>query len=392
MKNVNIRRDLKKSGGYTFLLTLFFIFFIWGKSSAGEIVYSTFFFIVLYFILFSLGRPSVSRLLRERINNNVYWVGVFPGIILILYYAYLAFTCQYPFTDVNMLLPFLVLLPAFVLSSKVQKNLRFDWLDFTVFTVFLFPITLITLETKSDIPINGSGFDSFYRIMILITAVYAFVVIRGVENVGFYPEFNLKKLWTAVWVWLLFYGVVFFFAVSVNFLIYKGHDSVDAALILKIIKKLLSTFLHVALFEELFFRGFLQNMLQKSISQSNKWKSFWLWGGGILFIVSLITGYLMKGGMHYFPAVVSLLIFTAAYFIEKFKIDKTGTYTALAITSMIFGLVHYHEGSIIFVGLAAIGGWAYGYTYIKTKSVFYSALVHTLVNTSALIFGFVLAK
>ncbi len=59
---------------------------------------------------------------------------------------------------------------------------------------------------------------------------------------------------------------------------------------------------------------------------------------------------------------------------------------------MIFGLVHYHAGSIIFVGLAAIGGWAYGYTYIKTKNVFYAALVHTLVNTSALMFGLELAK
>jgi membrane protease YdiL (CAAX protease family) len=291
-----------------------------------------------------------------------------------------------------MLLPFFILFPAFVFSSKVKVGKDYDWLDFTIFVIFLLPITLITLETKSEIPFDGNGFDSFYRIMILITAVYAFVVVRGVKDVGFFPEFQLKKLWRAIWVWLLFYSSIFIFAVSVNFLKYKGHDVVDSALFLKIFKKLLTTFLHVALFEELFFRGLLQNMLQKRISQSSNWKMFWLFAAGILFSLSLATGYLMDGGMSYFPALVSLLLFVAAWFIEKAKFDKTGTYTALAISSVIFGLVHYHSGSIIFVGLAAIGGWAYGYTYIKTKNVFYAALVHTLVNTSALMFGLDLAK
>ena len=100
----------------------------------------------------------------------------------------------------------------------------------------------------------------------------------------------------------------------------------------------------------------------------------------------------MKGNLFWFPALVTLLLFGAAYFIEKKNFEKRGTYTALAITSVIFGLVHFHSGYIIFVGLASIGGWAYGYTYIKTKNVFYAALVHALVNSSNLIFGIELLK
>lgn len=69
-------------------------------------------------------------------------------------------------------------------------------------------------------------------------------------------------------------------------------------------------------------------------------------------------------------------------FLEKKQVQAVGTYTALAIISMIFGLAHYHKGSIIFVGLAAVAGWAYGYTYLKTKNVFYAAIVHSLVNFS----------
>jgi hypothetical protein len=49
--------------------------------------------------------------------------------------------------------------------------------------------------------------------------------------------------------------------------------------------------------------------------------------------------------------------------------------------------VHYHAKSIIYIGLACVAGWAYGYTYIKTKNVFYSAVVHALVGTGAMIFG-----
>ena len=388
----SIKQAVTKSSLYTTILTAIFLFFIWEKSSLIEVLYSTLFFIVLYFALFTVGKPAVGDYLRKYIDYSIYKVGVIPAVILLLYYLYLYITGQNPFTDMNMLLPFFILFPVFVFSSKVQVSKNYDWLDFTIFTIFLFPITLITLDTKSDIPLNGTGFDSFYRIMILITAVYAFVVVRGVKDVGFYPEFQLKKLWRAIWVWLLFYSSIFIFAVSVNFLKYKGHDVVDSALFIKIFKKLLTTFLHVALFEELFFRGLLQNMLQKRISQSSNWKTFWIFGAAILFALSLVTGYLMDGGMSYFPALVSLLLFVAAWFIEKAKFDKTGTYTALAISSVIFGLVHYHAGSIIFVGLAAIGGWAYGYTYIKTKNVFYAALVHTLVNTSALMFGLELAK
>ena len=96
--------------------------------------------------------------------------------------------------------------------------------------------------------------------------------------------------------------------------------------------------------------------------------------------------------MPWFPALITLLLFFAAFAIERSGVSTKGTYTALAITSVIFGLVHYHSGSIIFVGLASIGGWAYGYTYIKTKNVFYAALVHALVNSSHLIFGIELLK
>ena len=103
-------------------------------------------------------------------------------------------------------------------------------------------------------------------------------------------------------------------------------------------------------------------------------------------------GYTLKGGMHWFPALMTVCLFIAAFFLEKGNYAPSGVYTGLAITSTIFGLVHYHSGAIVYIGFACIAGWAYGYTYLKTRNVFYSAIVHMLVNCSVLIFGFEFIK
>ena len=100
---------------------------------------------------------------------------------------------------------------------------------------------------------TGKEFDSVYRIVMMLTAVYAFVVVRGLDDAGFYPEFSLKKLFTAIWVWLAFYGFVFIIGYSVDFIKFTGHETWDGELLSKILLALITTFLHTALFEELFF-------------------------------------------------------------------------------------------------------------------------------------------
>ncbi|MEZ4902740.1 MAG: CPBP family intramembrane glutamic endopeptidase [Spirosomataceae bacterium] len=145
-------------------------------------------------------------------------------------------------------------------------------------------------------------------------------------------------------------------------------------------------FIGTALFEELFLRGLLQNILSKKINQSGKWHLYWKWGFALFLVLSFWIGYFVQFKMAWFPVLITVLIFIPAYFIEKKQVQLHGFYTALAITSVFFGLVHFHSGSLLFVGLASVAGWAYGYTYMKTQSVFYAALVHTLVNSSEFLF------
>lgn len=387
-----VRDELMQAGIWTAVLTILFLTISFNKSSVFEIFSALGFFILLYFLFFSIGREEVSKWMRNFIRQSINKVVLFPTLLIVLYYSYIIINGYNPLKGTVFMLPFLIYFPTLVFAAKQNNSNKIDWLDFATFVLFLLPTTLVEFSPDTHLPFGGGVFDSVYRLVIMLAVVYSFVVIRNIKGVGFYPVVKTRYLLTAIGVWLAFYAFVFVIGYSVDFIKFVGHDKTLAALLATIGVGVLSVFLHTAIFEELFFRGLLQNLLAKRIAQENSWKPFWKWGGVLLVALSLITGFSMKGNMQWFPALITIFLFLAAYIIERSGMNSKGTYTALAIASVLFGLVHYHSGSIIFVGLASIGGWAYGYTYIKTKNVFYAALVHALVNNSHLIFGLALMK
>ncbi len=386
------KKELLKSAIWTIALALVFFLKTWNKNSIFENSIASVYFVLLYFAVFSIGKNEPAKYLNQYINLNINRAVLFPTALIFLHYTYIFVHGQNPFQGSVFMLPFLIYFPTLVFVARPNGNGKLTWLEFATFTLFLLPTTLVDFSPETNLPFSGGGFDSVYRIVIMLAIVYAFVVVRNLKDVGFYPVFKLKYFVIAVWVWLVFYAFVFPVGYAVDFIKFVGHDTTLLVLLTTIGASILKVFLHTALFEELFFRGLLQNMLTKRIAQTNNWETFWKWGGAILLLLALFTGYLMKGNLFWFPAATTLFLFAAAFVVERLNIAKNGIYTALAITSVIFGLVHFHSGSVIFVGLASIGGWAYGYTYIKTKNVFYAALVHALVNNSHLIFGLELLK
>lgn len=387
-----LNNTLFRSLTWTVLLTLLFLLYTWTENPASELLIALPFFMVLYFLIFSVGEEEVSAEIRGWIGSDSRKMMLFPSFLIVICFVYVLLNKQNPFQGTLSLFPYLIFFPVLVFAARKETDSKIDWLDFSVFVFFLLSATLTGIVPKGNLPFNGEGFDSVFRIVIVLTAVYAFGIVRGLADVGFFPELNRKYLWTALRAWLAFYVFVIVIGYAVGFVKFVGHDAVTTELIRNITFTLLVTFLHTALYEELFFRGILQNMLAKRIHQSGSWLIFWKWGLVILMPLALLVGYTLKGGMQWFPALISLALFGAAYGIEKAGKNNTGVYTSLAISSVLFGLVHYHSGAIVYIGFACLAGWAYGYTYIKTKNVFYSALVHTLVNTSALIFGLELMK
>ena len=378
--------ELKRSAAWTAILTILFLLFTWSKSSYSEVFIALPFFILLYFLFCSIGRKETTRHVRSFIHSELRKALIFPALLLFIYFFYVLINNQSPFRGMAALLPYL-LFPILLFLVRKNRNQKIDWIDFTAFVLYLLPTLFIKVEPAGNLPFRGEDFDSVYRIAMILSAIYAFGILRNLEDIGFYPTFNLNKLGTALWVWVAFYLFVLVIGFNVNFIKYVGHDAITSLLIRKIAVTLVVTFLHTAIFEELFFRGILLNMLTKRIARGKNWMIFLVSGLVVLLPLAFLVGYTLKGGMQWFPALMTLLIFAAAYLIEKRGKTSLGVYTALAITSTIFGLVHYHSGAIVYIGFACVAGWAYGYTYIKTKNVFYSALVHTLVNSSVLIFG-----
>ena len=383
----NLFNSLLKGAFATIILTLFFLFYTSGRCTLAELMLALPFFLLFYFAQFTIGRESVVDALQTWIGKNWWNVLIFPTTMLVLYLIFMIISHQNLLEGNLWLLLYITFFPVAVFSLRKQPVRKIGWLDFTVFALVLLPGSLYSIKQNSDLPINGSGFDSISHLMIILSGFYAFGVVRGIREVGFVAQLKWKSLRTALLVWIAFYSLVFVLGRSVNFIAIIGYSDPLEIVLKSILFTLIGTFLHTALFEELFFRGILQNMLSKRIGQGKSWLIFWLVGFLILFTGALLVGYTLEGQMKWFPALVTILLFGCAYLLEKSGKHGLGVYTSLAITGVTFGLVHYHAKSIVYIGLACVAGWAYGYTYHKTKSVFYSALVHTLVNTGVLIFG-----
>ena len=387
-----LQRELNASGFWTAFLTVLFLFFNGSGESWSGAMLALPFFLVLYYFFFSIGKVVIMDRMKRWIGSEVWRMLIFPAVLLLLYLAYVLINNQNPFRGTLALVPCLVIFPVLFYFARKHRVQKIDWVDFTALVIFLLLTNFIKVKPSGDLPFTGKEFGSVYKITLMLIAVYSFGTIRGLNDIGFVPVINFKYLWTALWVWFVFYLFVVVVGYSVDFIKYIGHDSIDQELLNKIGLTLVVTFLNTAIFEELFFRGILLNMLTKRIGQSKTWRLYWIWGLIVSIPLALLVGYTLKGGMQWFPALMVLLIFAAAFLIERGGKQIAGVYTALAITSALFGLVHYHSGSIIYIGFACIAGWAYGYTYLKTKNVFYSAVVHTLVNSSVLIFGLEFVK
>ncbi len=353
---------------------------------ANELLKAGPFFLAIYFLLFTIGQPAVRLHWQKKLPEGSEKAVRFPLLLIVLLYSYLILHGHTPFKGSAGLFIFYLLFPTLGFLAFRKTALPVVWSDIVFVLLIVIPATSISFGTGTSLPFNGSGFSNAMRLVIMIGAVYSFGYIRNLPDIGFYPVFRLSSLFTALWVWLAFVGLVMVLGYFGQFLHLEGHDILSRRFVYEYAKDFVRIFVGTALFEELFLRGLLQNILSKKIIQSGKWLTYWKAGFVLFIILSFVTGYFVQLKMAWFPVLITVLIFIPAYFIEKKQVNLHGPYTALAITSIFFGLVHFHSGSLLFVGLASVAGWAYGYTYLKTRSVFYAALVHTLVNSSEFLF------
>ncbi|MFN8349293.1 MAG: CPBP family glutamic-type intramembrane protease [Spirosomataceae bacterium] len=371
--------------GTNLTLLLYLLFLLFNRHlPATELLMATPFFLSLYFLIFTVGQPNAVAHWKGRLRDEK--AVLLPLLLVGLLYGYLLLHGHTPFQGSAALFLFYLLFPtvSFLAFRKIPSQV--GWSDIVFVLLIVIPATSLSFGTGTSLPFKGSGFSNAMRLVIMISAVYSFGYIRHLPDIGFYPRFRWASLFTALGAWLAFVSLVVVLGYFGQFLNLNGTAVFTSAFAYEWVKDFVRIFFGTALFEELFLRGLLQNILSKKITQSGKWPLYWKWGFALFLVLSALTGYFVEPQLLWFPVVITVLLFTPAYFIEKKQVTLHGPYTSLAITSIFFGLVHFHAGSMLFVGLAAVAGWAYGYTYMKTGSVFYAALVHALVNSSEFLF------
>ena len=216
-------------------------------------------------------------------------------------------------------LAFLVapMIPGMVLerAPKVQKLL---WQDVVVLLALWLTLELRWLSGAWP----HAGMGSLPKLYLCDIALYLFLVVRGVEGVGYSlpPSASAFAIGAREWLYFTPFGIGLGFALHfIGF--YPRVQSMA-----HIAAAVLVTFLLTAVPEEFFFRGLLQNLLEPRI----------------------------------------------------------GRLPALAVASILFGLSHFNKGAAVFnwryVLIAAVAGVFYGRAWRARRQLTASSITHTMVD------------
>ena len=290
---------------------------------------------VLIFSLVGMADPEVVNYLRHRFGKNLLSALVPLTVLYILTIGYLAMLDQ--LTTGQIIFPLIYLfLPALLLWWDRHNPQHINWRNLIAILVVWFFIELGLVPAASIPPDKGV---SFFLLIALNGIIYSFLVIRGLDSMGYRLRPNVED-----WKYACLYLGLFiaFFAVPIGFLTSFIGQTTDWKPLWQFPFILLGIFLFTGLPEEILFRGLIHNLL---------------------------AGRLKK---------------------------NQSELPVLLISSIIFGLAHVNNSDppFIFVHLigvdwsipwayvilATIAGWFYGLAYIRTRSILAPAILHAMVD------------
>ncbi len=372
----------------TAFLTFLFTLHVWDRAAGPILAAAVPVFFVLYLMLFSVGDTDVGRRLTAWIGRSPLRT-VFPPIVLaLLFYLYAASGGENPFRGGAWIIPLLYVLPTLFFMRQPGGGGGVSLRDGIGALLCVVPFALNRYPVNSKLPFTGGGFETVYVTLALIAVVYALVIVRRLPGVGFSFRISPPNLRRVVVAWALFFPVAALIGFAAGLLQPVGRDQVvETTALITATGVLLRVFFHTALPEEFYFRGLFQNMLAQRLEQTGNWRRYLHFGIPILLAIAVVFAVSLRGAGAWMPAAATLAVLLPAYRMSLSNPAGAHNYTAMALMSVLFGLGHYHTHSPVFIGLAVFAGWTYGYVYLRTQSVFYSALCHTMVNTSPALFG-----
>jgi CAAX protease family protein len=216
------------------------------------------------------------------------------------------------------LTPSLLLLP-----DRLEPAQTASWRDFAALAALAVPIPAHWLQGIWEWP---EELYFFLPLIAVSASLWAFVVVRGLEDVGYSLAWRRRDVTKGVANFVAFAIPALPLGYALDFIRFHAHQ-VPAG---EFAFQFLGIYLTIAIPEELLFRGLLQNLLTKTIRRG-----------------------------------------------------PPGRY-ALIIASVIFGASHFHHAPIPnwrYCIMATLAGLLYGNAYQARGRISCSALTHTLVDT-----------
>ncbi len=374
--------------GTTAFLTLLFALYVWDRTAGPILVVAVPVFFVLYLLLLSVGDEDVGRRLVAWIGGSPLRTMLPPLALALLFYLYAASGGESPFRDATWAIPLIYVLPTLYFMRQPGGGVGISLRDGIGALLCVVPFALNRYPVNSKLPFTGGGFETVYVTLALIAVVYALVIVRRLPGVGFSFRISGPGLRRVVVAWALFFPIAALIGFATGLLQPGGRERVvEAATLVTAAGVFLRVFFHTGLPEELYFRGLFQNMLARRLAQTGNWRRYLQFSAPLLLAVAVVFDISLGGTWAWIPAVATFAVLLLAYRLSLSNPGGAHNYTALALMSVLFGLGHYHTHSPVFIGLAVFAGWTYGYVYLRTQNVVYSALCHTIVNTSPALFG-----
>src|SRR5690606_7458867 len=125
--HATFNRSLMRSAVYTGLLSVLFVFFTWTDNPPADILTALPYFIVLYFLLFSMRRPEVSECLRVHVRRTIRRLFRFRVLLVPLYFSYIRINGETPLKGTAFLFPYLLFVPVLLFAAYENKTQKPGW-------------------------------------------------------------------------------------------------------------------------------------------------------------------------------------------------------------------------------------------------------------------------
>jgi len=260
---------------------------------------------------FGFGLAGVLSSIRNRAVRVL-----LPGLLVVPYLVFSLPRAEFRWAY-GFLLPGITVGLACLFEFIGPESPAISWQDVIVLCLVGFPVEFRLLSGTFP----HSGLSAFSKFLLLDAALYAYLVLRRLDGVGYDFSPRLRDFAIGIRNWAVYACIALPLGFLLHFIsFYRRVPSAGT-----VASALLVTFFFVAIPEELFFRGLLQNMLEA----------------------------------------------------------RYGARRALVIASIIFGLSHFNKPLPFnwrYVLMATIAGVFYGLAWRDRSRLLSSATTHTLVD------------